>query len=180
MGAGCDSIWKLFMVARKSQKQESREEECQQVWMGGFLLLSREMQLSRSTPGLLGVHTLRCNGTFPGGYWLGLGTNVRWERECASKLLDQRGCSAKPLQLLLHRVVSLPLHHLLPGLLASSPCQVTREKRTENSMFGSGVSIILLGVEAFPREPAELAAHSISDMKISNSSYYYHRLTTIY
>ena len=51
-----------------------------------------------------------------------------------------------------YRVVSLPLHGLLAGLLASIPCQVTQEKRTENSMFGSGVSVIVLGVVAFPRQ----------------------------
>lgn len=66
----------LFMVARKSQKQESREEECQQLGMGGLSSTLQgnvtEQKYPRFTWG-----SLRCNGTFPGGYWVGWGTNVR-------------------------------------------------------------------------------------------------------
>lgn len=76
----------------------------------------------------------------------------RRKRECINAAGAKRlFCKATPV-IAAYRVVSLPLHGLLAGLLASIPCQVTQEKRTENSMFGSGVSVIVLGVEAFPRQ----------------------------
>lgn len=83
--------------------------------------------------------------------WLGYKCKMR-KRVCINAVGSKRlFCKATPV-IAAYRVVSLPLHGLLAGLLASILCQVTQEKRTENSMFGSGVSVIVLGVEAFPRQ----------------------------
>lgn len=141
------------MVARKSQKQESREEECQQLGMGGLSSTLQGNVTKQKYPRFTWGSDSEVQWDLPRWLlgWLGYKCKMR-KRVCINAVGSKRlFCKATPV-IAAYRVVSLPLHGLLAGLLASILCQVTQEKRTENSMFGSGVSVIVLGVEAFPRQ----------------------------